>query len=177
MAELKTRKIHTADCTADRPTAALLEFRDKYPHFCADCRATGKVNRSGLELPCGRCMNGNWRCPRCAWRPDDPNFWPGRCGYCNWSGAKDGAPLADCDCPEEIVMEYIRPLANKAQAARDKRERLERLAGVTSISDSEPLDKNRPKTDRQRNAANERRQTRGDDLDGREYDRIITEAK
>lgn len=185
MAELLTRKVHKADCTADRPTAALSEFFDKYPDFCRVCRATGKVVRSGMELPCGFCMNGRWRCPRCLWLPENPDFWPGRCGFCGWSGAADGAPLSDCDCaplsdcdcPEEITVENVRPLANKAQAVRDKRARLEALAGVTSAADAEPLDKNKPKNGRAQKNAAERRAQAGDELDGRNYDRVISEAE
>lgn len=176
MAELITKKNHRPDCTADRPTPGLEAFAAQFPNFCVTCRATGRVVRSGMELPCYLCMNGRWRCPRCLWTPDiNPNFWPGRCGRCGWSGPSDGAPLADCDCPEEITVENIRPIGKKSAVQKDKRARLEALAGISSASDSDVHQSDKKLSARAQKSQNERREHYADNRDAADYDRAITE--
>lgn len=169
-------KLHTEECTANTITPELAAYAALWPNFCRDCRATGVVVRSGLELPCAACMNGTpYRCPRCRMMPKTPEFWTKGvdCVYCGWRGPADGAPLVDCDCPVRIEIERIAPSSkNQATAIRDKRSRLEAMAGISSAADPEASLAGK-RTDDDRNKGNRRKQRPPPGLDDKKTDQAF----
>jgi hypothetical protein len=191
-------KEHKEDCTAGRLTPELSAYISKYPNYCRECRGTGQVRRSGLMLNCAHCFSGNpvFRCPRCMLLASNVGFWNYAvdCKHCGWRGPADGAPVADCDCPEApLVVELVGQVApTKAAAARDRAATLAKQYGMTAVADSDDH-KTGKRTDADRDKGNERRRTgpapttrqriaesrqaRQDSQDARELDEMLDESE